>query len=293
MRLAISIALMCFYAAAARSDELLTNFHPSATQSENGPVNEVEFATGLVVLDPGTLAHHQAGAMKYVRFPEPVWLIAYHTEIRDARGEPPKENYLCHTFFSDQRVDQHQDQEFSGIYSDAFTPKVNLPDGYGILLPGNERLQWMPMFNNRGDEAVRVSMKVKLLFIRDKDVRKRPKPLFASLRSIQVPHLFFVPPGRDERQISFQLPFDGSIHLLGTHVHPYGVSVDLYNVSRREMVWKGVREHPPDGPMQVYSNLEGYPIRAGETWRITSVYENTTDEKVDAMAGLFILYSRN
>jgi hypothetical protein len=44
--------------------------------------------------------------------------------------------------------------------------------------------------------------------------------------------------------------------------------------------------------MQVYSSADGYPIRAGETYRITSVYQNPNDEKVDAMAGLFMLYSR-
>src|SRR4051794_33739758 len=109
MRIAICTAMLALCALAAERDELLSNFRVSQVASEHGTVNEVEFSTGLVVLDPGTLAHHQAGAVKYVRFAEPVWLIGYRTEIRDVQSAAPRENYLCHTFLADQRVDQHQE----------------------------------------------------------------------------------------------------------------------------------------------------------------------------------------
>jgi hypothetical protein len=213
--------------------------------------------------------------------------------VLDTLGKHPHENYLCHTFFADQRVAQREDEELRGIYSDAFTPDVRLPEGFGIRFSADERLHWMPMFNNRGDEPVRVKMRVVLTLIRAKDLKKPLKPLYASLRSVQVPHLFFVPPGRDERQVTFVLPFDGRIHFLGTHIHPHGISIEFYNVSRRERVWIGTRKGDPDGPMHVYSNADGYLVRAGETYRIAAVYQNSTKEKIDGMAGLFMLYSRN
>ena len=128
-----------------------------------------------------------------------------------------------------------------------------------------KHLHWMPMFNNRGTESVRVQMRVLLRVIREKDRIRPLKPLHSSLRSVQVPHLFFVPPGKDERQVTFSLPFNGRIHFLGTHIHPYGVSIELYNTSRNEQVWKCVRKKQPDGPMEVYSSAEGYPVKAGET----------------------------
>src|SRR5437660_1416157 len=31
------------------------------------------------------------------------------------------------------------------------------------------------------------------------------------------------------------------IHVLGTHIHPHTISIELYNVSRKETVWKGTR----------------------------------------------------
>ncbi len=270
----------------------LTDFRPSV-QTDYGLASEVQFSTGLVELESGTLAHHLPQAMKSFWFAEPVWVIGYKTDLLDSRGKSPGENYLCHTFFSDQRVDQREENELKGIYSDAFTPEVRLPNGFGIPLLQSERLHWMPMFNNRGDQPARVEMKVVITLIRAKDLKKPLRPLYASLRSVQTPHLFFVPPGRDERQVTFELPFDGRIHFLGTHIHPHGVSIELYNVSRRERVWKAARKSDPEGAMEVYSNPEGYPVHSGETYKITAVYQNPSGEKIDAMAGIFMLYSRD
>jgi hypothetical protein len=275
--------------------EVLTDFRPAAVRSEHGAVSEVDFSTGLVELESGALAHHLAQAMKDFRFGEPVWVIAYQTEIVDAAGRPPAENFLCHTFFGDQRVTQHQDWDMRGIYSDAFTPQVQVPDGFGIPMGPDDRLHWMPMFNNRSEHPARVEMKVRVTLIREKDLVKPLLPLYASLQTIQVPHLYFVPPGRDEKQTTFEAPFDGEIHFLGTHVHPYGVSIELFNESRGESVWKGTRKRDSSGPsgaMEVFSSRKGYAVHAGETYRVTAVYENPTPDPIDAMAGLFLLYSR-
>jgi hypothetical protein len=292
MRRPICLVYLALVSAATPA-ELLNSFRSSAVQSAYGKVSEIAFSSGFVELESGALAHHVPYAMKDFQFPERVWVIGYRTEILDRQGKNPRENYLCHTFMADQRVAQHNDNELLGIYSDAFTPEVRLPEGFGIRLSAGERLHWMPMFNNRTHESVRIEMKVVVTLIRDRDLKQPLKPLYASLRSVQVPHLFFVEPGKDERQTAFTLPFDGTIHFLGTHIHPYGASVELFNVSRNELVWKGKREKQPDGPMQVYSSGDGYRFRAGETYRITSVYENTNKDRIDAMAGLFMLYSRD
>ena len=287
-----ALLLLTLFAAVPSPAQTLTQFRPSALRTEYGAASDVGFSTGLVELEPGSLAHHLPQAMKNFQFAERVWVIGYKTTILDARGKTPRENYLCHTFFADQRVTQHDELELSGIYSDAFTPEVRVPEGFGIPLSPEERLHWMPMFNNRGDEPVRVAMRVELTVIRAKDLKKPLKPLYASLRSVQTPHLFFVPPGRDERQTTFELPFNGRIHFLGTHIHPHGVAIELYNVSRNEQVWIGKRTGDAGGAMQTYSSAVGYPIRAGESYRIRAVYENPTTDRIDAMAGLFMLYSR-
>ncbi len=295
VRVILNLICLGLASLGAGGADLLTDFRPSTVSSEYGAVSEIKFSTPVIELESGVLAHHLPQAMRNFRIAEPVWIIGYRTEILDSQGKPPRENYLCHTFFGDQRVTQHQDQELKGIYSDSFTPEVRLPDGFGIRLTPDESLNWMPMFNNRDQHPTRVAMKTVLLLIRDKDVKKPLTPLYSTLRSVAVPHLFFVPPGRHEKSTAFELPFDGQIHFLGTHIHPHGVSIELFNVSRREQVWKGSRRLDNQGRMvgmEVYSSGEGYPIRAGETYRVTAVYDNPTRAPIDAMAGLFMLYSR-
>lgn len=293
MRHAVSLCLLSAHLAAAA--ELLTAFRPSSRRSGHGAVSEVEFSTRLLDVEPGSLALHLPHAMLNFRFAEPVWIVGYKTAIADSAGTEPKENHLCHTFFGDQRVMQTGDQEVRGLYSDHYTPEVALPDGFGVRIPANEPLHWMPMFNNRAGEAVRVRMKVVLSVIRDKDVRVPLRPLYSTLRSVQTPHLYFVPPGGDRRQAEFSLPFNGRIHFMGTHIHPYGLSMELFNVTRQQAVWRGGRKTDSAGQMvgfDSFSSREGYPVKAGETFRLTAAYENPTTAPIDAMAGLYVLYSR-
>ena len=117
---------------AAAGPETLSDFRSVGFASQYGAVSRIGFHSEPVELDAGSLAHHSLGAMKQLRFAEPVWVIGYKTEIVDARGESPSENFLCHTFFGDQKVDQRQDREMKAIYSDAFTSELRLPDGFGL-----------------------------------------------------------------------------------------------------------------------------------------------------------------
>jgi hypothetical protein len=290
-----AVFLLTFATFAAAGAELLTGLRPSKLQSDYGTVSEIEFSTEPVELESGVLAHHLPRAMKDFQVHEPIWVIAYGTQVLDSQGRSPRENYLCHTFFGDRRVTQREDQEIKGIYSDSFTPEVRLPDGFGILLNPGESLHWMPMFNNRDEQSVRVAMKVVLTVIRVKDLKKPLTPLYSTLHSVEVPHLYFVPPGRHANSATFVMPFDGRIHFLGTHVHPHAVSIELFNVSRQARVWEGKSKPDAQGRMagmEVYSSSEGYTFQAGETYRVTAVYDNPTQAPIDAMAGLYILYAR-
>jgi hypothetical protein len=291
-----ALLLVCLAALPVHAADVLGNFRPSALESRYGAVSDVEFSTELMELDAGVLAFHPDHAMRDFRFPEPVWIIGYRSEILDASNAAPRGNYLCHTFFGDQRVTQHDDREMLAIYSDAFTPQVRLPDGFGLRLDAGESLHWMPLFNNREERATRIRMKGVVSVIRDKDRTKPIRTLYSMLRSVSTPHLFFVQPGRHEFHNSFQAPFNGLIHFIGTHMHPYGVSVELYDLTHDRSVWRSAATMNAAGQltrMNTYASGSGYAVKRGQRFRITAVYNNTTKAPIDAMAGLFISYSRN
>src|SRR5262245_17216001 len=167
-----AILLLCLGSVSASAADLPRDFRPSAHRSDYGAVSDVQFSTELIELDAGVLAFHPDHAMRDFRFAEPVWIIGYQTEILDARNARPRENYLCHTFVGDQRVTQHDDREMLAIYSDAFTPAMRLPEGFGVPVAAGEPLHWMPMFNNRGEMPVRVRMTAVVDVIRQKDLRR-------------------------------------------------------------------------------------------------------------------------
>jgi hypothetical protein len=167
--LSSAILLACLGSVSLGAADVLSDFHPSSIRSDYGAVSNVEFSTELIQLDPGVLAFHPDRAMRDFRFAEPVWIIGYQTEVLDANDAPPRENYLCHTFFGDQRVTQHDDREMLALYSDAFTPRVRLPDGFGFRLAAGEPLHWMPLFNNRQDQPARIRMRGVISVIREKD----------------------------------------------------------------------------------------------------------------------------
>ncbi len=289
-------ALMCLATHGPRAGavEILSDFQASSRHSDYGKVSQVEFSTGIFTLDSKVLGYMQAGTAREFRVGELVWVIGYKTEIFDSKGKPPVENYICHTFVSDQPVMQGLNQKLDGLYSDGFTREIQFPEGFGVVLTPDDDLHWLPLFNNRADTPAQVEMRVRLTLIREKDLKKPPRRLYATLRSVQLPHLFFVPPGRHEKRTTFEFPFDGRIHFIATHVHPHGTSMELYDVAREKRVWKGNRRIDPatgTAAMEVYSDIEGYLVQEGDSYRITSVYENPMAHKIDGMAGLFMFYS--
>ena len=288
-----AISIACSSMAGA---DLLADFQPAGVESSYGAVRRVQFSTGLVELGPHVLVFSPPGSMRDFRFPEPVWVIGYRSAIFGPDGQPADNTYICHTFFGDQRVVQRQDQRMRALYSDGYTREVTLPEGFGVPFTTLDRVHWMPMFNNRSDRAAKVEMRIEIVLIRESDLKKALRPLYSTLRSVKLPHLFYVPPNGKSEEIAFQLPFDCRIHFIGTHIHPHGESIELFNLTRQERVWKGARQLDAANKMvgmEVYSSTEGYLVHGGDDFRLSSIYSNPTQKDIDAMAAVFFFYSMN
>ena len=244
-------------------------------------------------LEPATLQQMQSVGQHL--FEEDHWLVGYRVEMTDQAGQKLDRELMCHTFFG-SRIPKHDlHDELRGIFSDGYTEGIQLPPGFGILFKAGEKAVWLPMFNNRNPELANASMKVTLELVPARKLPGGLKELTMTFQSVQMPHLYYVPPKKqDIRETSFLLPFVGKIHAMGTHLHPYGVSLELINITRNESVWKAVGTRDEDGKlveMPVYSSPEGYPVETDDLFKLVAVYENPTEQPVDAMAGIFILYA--
>lgn len=108
-----------------------------------------------------------------------------------------------------------------------------------------------------------------------------------------------VPPGRHEYRYKFdnglRMPFQESmVHMITTHVHPYAVSVELHDLTTGERVFRAEIETfdgvPGIANIPHYSSVTGLPVYRDHQYEIVAVYENTTDENIDAMALLYLYY---
>lgn len=241
----------------------------------------------------------QMGPKEEITFPEAVWVVSYKTEVLDSNGNSLPNFINCHSMFQkfidDGRKYASLDTyPFRGIYSDGYMMQLSLPEGFGVFFDKDEPVSFMPMFNNRAEEDYRPTVRVTIGYIPAKDLKTPLKPLYGTIQSVHNPHFYAVQPGPDQREVSFRFPYDGTIHLLAVHVHPYGKEVELFNQTKNEVVWKGVGTRNDEGKliqMPHYESTEGYEFHNTEKYVLRVSYDNPTTKIQDAMGGLFILFS--
>ncbi len=102
---------------------------------------------------------------------------------------------------------------------------------------------------------------------------------------------WLVPPGRQVVRSEVKagvIQFDGMIHFIKIHLHPYGESLALIDTATGEEVWKGYANNHPEQAhllsVDSYSDTSGIPIHSDRVYELITVYDNPTDQPIDAMA---------
>jgi hypothetical protein len=89
-----------------------------------------------------------------------------------------------------------------------------------------------------------------------------------------------------------KIPFDTTLHYATAHLHPYGSSLALVDLTTGETLFElraipyadrlGIAE------MESLSTTVGIPIYRHHDYELVTVYDNTSDEPVDAMASMYL-----
>jgi len=188
------------------------------------------------------------------------------------------------------------------------TPQIEVPRLlFGLPLERGQRLLAGAMVANAsrvGYHGVRVRLLLRYV------PAGRPWPLYRTYPwAIDVEYplgrpptgskAFDLPPGRTVRFWEGSPAIAGTILGLGGHLHDYGVSLELADVSAGRVLWHG--EPISDGPRVLAFPLTrfynwhrlGLHIVPTHRYRLTAVYENSTgrlipDGGMGAVAGLFV-----
>jgi hypothetical protein len=109
--------------------------------------------------------------------------------------------------------------------------------------------------------------------------------------------MWYVPPGRHVYR--YQLERLGArireptrAHYISAHLHPFGESIELIDLTTGESVFKSTAENYPDRvalrEITHYSSVEGTPIDPSHDYELVAVYDNTSGEDVDSMAVMYL-----
>jgi hypothetical protein len=108
---------------------------------------------------------------------------------------------------------------------------------------------------------------------------------------------WMVPPGVQKTRKRYKsfLPIDGTVHFAWAHLHNYGVYMRLTDVTEGKVVFQADVQSEPDRDqiqhITYYSDEKGFPIYKDHEYEIEALYNNTTDEDVDAMAMMVLYYN--
>ena len=228
---------------------------------------------------------------------EDVWVTNWHSNTENEQGEREPDDIHCHAIFAMDPVLQDDAQDFRGLFTDGFSPAFTLPEGFAVRIRKNERMMFQPMFNNRRPTTRVARMRLLVDYVPDSKRTREYTELRASVLRVSKRDLYWVEPGQiDRRQREVGAPFQGRIHAIGAHLHPYGELVEMERI-RDGHVIASLRMHHAkkleEERLDILHFPKGLYVRRGEMLRILTVYNNTSDEKIDAMGGLYVLYDPN
>jgi hypothetical protein len=110
---------------------------------------------------------------------------------------------------------------------------------------------------------------------------------------------WIVPPGRHVYRFrpkpGLRIPYpETTLHVLTGHMHAYGESIELRDVTDGKTLFRADAEPFDDATgiehMTHYASEEGLPVYQDHQYELIATYDNTTGHDVDAMAVLYFYY---
>ena len=123
-----------------------------------------------------------------------------------------------------------------------------------------------------------------------------PEHAFEDEDHVKKVQHWIVPPGEHvyntEVTPQIDLKKDVRLHYIWMHVHPYARSMELRDATTGTSVWHGKVNNDPKlaliRSVEHFESTEGIPLYRDHSYRLVTVYNNTTNKNVDAMASLWM-----
>jgi len=250
-----------------------------------------------------------------------LWIKSMTVETQDENHDAISSEFLCHAWLTFKSAET---KEHGMLSVSQGTETVTFPDGYAFPVPVTDDykvvLTGMAENSNYPTIDQKMVLKYSISYYTDEEANKykiktletfnlvaRPEADAAHPRKHEVKpglksHHWLVPPGRHTYKApAFRALFETAdnplgigenarMHFIRIHLHGYGESVGLFDKTTGEEVWKGYAKnhktlrHLLD--VDSYSDSEGIALHPDHEYELEVVYDNPTEEPVDAMGAL-------
>lgn len=249
------------------------------------PTKEFTIDIGPMPIPAGA-DHHgmQQPAPLVTTLPVDGWFRGFSVELVDEQGRPIPKQLLHHI----NLIAPQKRELFSQIMlrlgaAGPETSPIRLPGLIGYRIHQGDTLLVTAMLHNpTTTEHQQALIRLRMAYT---PLRTwlRPLAVYPFYLDVMPPagtHAYDLPPGRSEQSWEGRPAVDGRIFGVGGHLHKYGVSLRLFDVTENRILWEAKPGTDADGnvtgmPSKYFLPL-GLPLKAGHIYRATAVYENPT-----------------
>ena len=252
----------------------------------NAEQQELIFELGPLHLeanaDHGDVAQPKAQA---VGLPLGGYLHGFTTEMIDAAGNTIPSVLLHHVnIIAPQRRELFSEimQRVGAAGSE--TGPVLIPKMLGYPVSEGDSLLFAAMFHNPTDASyhnARLRIRMRYTPSRADHPVVAIQPFYLDVMPPAGVHAFDLPPGRSEQSWEGRPAVAGRILALGGHLHKYGLSLRLEDVTEGKVLFESAPELDEQGnvvgmPRKFFVTRLGIPLRADHTYRLVAIYDNPT-----------------
>ncbi len=229
------------------------------------------------------------------------WLRGYRVELIDTEGRAVPRELIHHV----NMMAPERRELFSPVMQrigavGAETAPVVLPRIFGYPIAKGDRVLVSAMLHNPTEQTWH-GVRVRVRFLYSDGAGPGPIPMYPFYMDVTPPatlHSFDLPPGHFEQSWEATPAIDGRMMLAGGHLHQHAVALRLEDVTAGKVLYETAPITDETGavtgmPQDNFLWRLGVPIRAGNTYRLTAVYQNDTGATIPsggmgALGGVFV-----